>query len=306
VSVLAAGRCLGFAQNAAVVSLFAARATVVATEGTIDSAAVVQLDVEPAKAGLALHGMSGGPVLVGTPEKAVGIVRSHLPDPEDPAKPAGGAVFACPGSVIAEALGPQPPGPVRSAAELGELEGELAAKASTGDVDAAARLGELLFTAGRPEAEPWLRQAAEAGHAAAAFELGRHLEFTGRADEALPWFRRAATGGDVFGANTMGIRLRQQGRNDAALPWLEAAIEGGDAMAAHTMARILEDWGRADEALRWERFSAELGDVRAAYDLGRMLHERGQEDDARYWVGRGAAGGDPDAAALLEQLEAGG
>jgi tetratricopeptide (TPR) repeat protein len=296
------GRCLGFAVQAAQVGLFAATSSVAATEGRIGAAPVLQLDVEPAQAGLALHGLSGGPVLYGSPEEAIGVVRSHLPDPEDAGRPAGGVVFACPGSLVADALGPAPrTGDERH--DAGELEQELTQAAGAGDSAAAVRLAELLQETGRlEEAERWLRQAARGGYAAAQFALGRHLEATGRGEEALPWIRRAATGGSVPAANTLGIRLRQQGRDDAALPWLEAAVEGGDAMAAHTLARIYEDRDQSDEAERWERFSAGLGDIAAAYDLGRLLLRRRERDEALVWLQRSAASGDPNASRLLHEI----
>jgi hypothetical protein len=294
-------RCLGFPQDAEEISRFPEKVTVLDTEAEIEGARVLTLHGEAAAAGMALHGMSGSPVLLkGAQEEAVGLLRRHLPRIDDPEMPAGGKLFACPtalfsGAAILNAELPEE-------GEQGHIE-RLRSAAGLGDSGAAARLGHLLRARGEAEAEAWLEQAARAGDAAAAFALGRMLEQSQRGAEGRVWIRRAAMSGDIAAAATLGVRLRQEGRNDAAIDWLERATESGDAMAAHTLALIREEYGDLTEAERLQRYAAERGDPRAALSLARMLRER-DRDEAIYWLRR-AATVDPDAVRELEALGVG-
>lgn len=63
----------------------------------------IQLYTDESVAGLSLHGMSGGPVLVGqNPEGAVGLVRWNNPRPDAPELGVGGNFWACPIKLIVE------------------------------------------------------------------------------------------------------------------------------------------------------------------------------------------------------------
>ncbi|MFG2172052.1 trypsin-like serine peptidase [Streptomyces niveus] len=61
-----------------------------------DGAPVITLFCNQAAAGLALSGLSGGPVLVGRPERAVGVVRWQQPDGTHPHLATGGTFYATP------------------------------------------------------------------------------------------------------------------------------------------------------------------------------------------------------------------
>jgi hypothetical protein len=63
----------------------------------------IQLYSDEGAAGLSLHGMSGGPVLVGqNPEGAVGLVRWNNPRKDAPELGVGGSFWACPLKLIVE------------------------------------------------------------------------------------------------------------------------------------------------------------------------------------------------------------
>ncbi|MET9551797.1 serine protease [Streptomyces sp. NPDC006645] len=66
-----------------------------------DGAPVITLFCDQAAAGLALSGLSGGPVLAGRPERAVGVVRWQQPDGTHPHLATGGTFYATPTSDIA-------------------------------------------------------------------------------------------------------------------------------------------------------------------------------------------------------------
>ncbi|MET7995080.1 N-6 DNA methylase [Amycolatopsis sp. NPDC005232] len=67
---------------------------------TEDGASVIQLSSVDSIAGLSLHGLSGAPVLVGHPQKAVGVVRWNPRRINEPTLAAGAAIFATPSAVI--------------------------------------------------------------------------------------------------------------------------------------------------------------------------------------------------------------
>ncbi|WP_162834445.1 S1 family peptidase [Amycolatopsis circi] len=74
--------------------------TRVGARRTEDGASVIQLSSVDSVAGLSLHGLSGAPVLVGHPQKAVGIVRWNPRRVNEPTLAAGAAIFAAPAGVI--------------------------------------------------------------------------------------------------------------------------------------------------------------------------------------------------------------
>jgi hypothetical protein len=260
-------RALGFAREVPEATVLPAVATVAGTEGSVGGGRVLQLQAEAPAGGLSIKGLSGAPVLIGTPEQAAGLVRRQHVSPYDRSTPLGGVVFACPATLFAAAVELY----IRAGLDARGFEVDLLREQATrGSVEHSTMLGRMLRERGEDaQAEAWLRFAAEAGDASAAFNLGLLMEKLDNRSEAMVWFRRAASRGDVMAAATFGLRLRDQGRNDAALPWLEAAAEGGDPMGAHTLARVLEERGDP-RAIEWERFAAEAGDTLAAHELERM------------------------------------
>ncbi|MGP4021505.1 trypsin-like peptidase domain-containing protein [Saccharopolyspora sp. 5N708] len=64
------------------------------TQRSEDEAPVVELYCQEAAAGLALFGISGGPVLVGDAERAVGVARWQQSSADDPERASGGTFYA--------------------------------------------------------------------------------------------------------------------------------------------------------------------------------------------------------------------
>jgi SAM-dependent methyltransferase len=63
-------------------------------------ATVIQLSSRESAAGLSLHGLSGAPVLVGDPRRAVGVVRWNPESPDRPGIAAGGTIYAAPAAEV--------------------------------------------------------------------------------------------------------------------------------------------------------------------------------------------------------------
>lgn len=80
----------------AAVSPFTVSGEVTWLTGALGSARVLQLASREPAAELPLGGMSGAPVLVGQPLRAVGVIRWNSPREDKPELAAGGAVFATP------------------------------------------------------------------------------------------------------------------------------------------------------------------------------------------------------------------
>jgi SAM-dependent methyltransferase len=77
--------------------------TVIAPDSPMaDGSPGIELFCDSAAAGLSLHGLSGGPVLTGTPQRAVGLIRWNPEDPDQPDRSVGGLVFAAPARRILE------------------------------------------------------------------------------------------------------------------------------------------------------------------------------------------------------------
>ena len=65
-----------------------------------DGASVIQLSCRESAAGLSMHGLSGAPVLVGQPPKAVGIIRWNPPRADNAELAAGASLFAAPSKAV--------------------------------------------------------------------------------------------------------------------------------------------------------------------------------------------------------------
>ena len=81
-------------------SLFAISGEVTWLEGALGGVSVMQLASPESAAELSLHGMSGTPVLVGQPLRAVGVIRWNSPRHDRPELAAGGAAFATPAATV--------------------------------------------------------------------------------------------------------------------------------------------------------------------------------------------------------------
>jgi len=182
---------------------------------------------------------------------------------------------------------PYPP----AAVEL--REGALAARRE-GRWDAAEELFRQAFEAGHPVAaydvgsglldrgdqagaETWFRRAAEHGVPAAAFEVGYLEQRGGDLDEAERWYRRAAEGGHRSGILNLGVLLENRGDVPAALEFYQRAWELGEDRAAFNIGKIHDDNGKGDlaKAAEWYERAAERGNGGAAYNLGHVRHDQG-------------------------------
>jgi TPR repeat protein len=178
-------------------------------------------------------------------------------------------------------------------------ESELRRRAGAGDLEAMKELGDLLYDAVRePEAERWYREAAEAGHTPAAFNLGCLLSNTGEPPgtvEAERWLREAAARGYGPASAALGrIALRAKDYA-AAQSYLEAAERDGDVRARFSLAMVMKQLGRDAEAEALYRRAAAGGDLDAMFNLGVLLHERGDTEEAEQWYLRAVDRGDADA-----------
>lgn len=162
-----------------------------------------------------------------------------------------------------------------------------------GDFEAAYLQGVSLWVRGRKRSalRP-LRYAAEAGHADAAYKLGRVLTGPRREQERLAWQRRAAefardqeqpatkVAGYLFGA----------GQRAQARDVLRQAAGNGDADAAYRLAEILERGldtplsshrpAEPAEAERYYLIACELGHAGAHERLALMLLSAGRPEEA--------------------------
>jgi Trypsin-like peptidase domain len=319
-------RCLGFPVSAAFKEELGFLPVLATVTGEVTRDEARRISVRSIETGMKLdvQGLSGGPLIPRSGrEEAVGIMSRRLLDART-REHVGGVLFACPSHLVADK--PLLSRPVFDLRVPDSVDDEaLVSSAKAGDLRAATALGRTLRDSDDGEdAAAWLREAALAGSASAAYELGLAIDPDGaavktdpsRAQEALVWFRRAALAGDLYGAATMGVRLRQHAEHrkrpelkDASMPWLEDAAERGDPMAAHTLALNYEDRHRelqvrADLELAeaWHRFAAEQGDRRAAVFLGRLLKDDGRPGEAIVWLERSLP--DEWATSMLEELGA--
>jgi hypothetical protein len=96
-------RCMGY-PDVPGVDLTTSQGEIANPDGRIfDGIPAIQLFSKEAAASLSLYGMSGAPVLIGTTEAAVGIIRWNPPSEHDPELATGGVVFACPTRSVIQA-----------------------------------------------------------------------------------------------------------------------------------------------------------------------------------------------------------
>ena len=100
----------------------------------------------------------------------------------------------------------------------------------------------------KKQAAHWYRQAAEAGHANAQYNLAVML-FNG---DGIPQDK------------------------EQAMDWYRKSAEQGFMRAQHNLADILKDNGNREEALIWFRRAAEQGSMESKYDLALTLLNNGK------------------------------
>jgi TPR repeat protein len=167
---------------------------------------------------------------------------------------------------------------------------------------AAYELGLGLFDRGADaEATEWCRRAAEQGVAAAAFEVGFVHQRAGELTEAERWYRRAADGGHVDGALNLGNLLKKRGERAEAIEAYERAWEGGSEKAAFNLGYMYDDGGNGDlaAAAEWYERAASKGDARATHNLGSVRGDQGDTAAQNELWRRAAELGHPKSAYAL-------
>jgi TPR repeat protein len=167
---------------------------------------------------------------------------------------------------------------------------------------AAGYLGVVLQEQGRPEAEGWLRRAANERNPHALDALGRLLAEQGKQDEAMDLFRRAADAGSAVGAADLAAQLELRGDVEGALTAYRRAAHRGASSAARRLSKLLLQRGEEDEGISWVRRAAVAGDLDAANELGELLRSRGDTIQARAWLEHAAHRGYAPAAYHLGTL----
>jgi TPR repeat protein len=181
-------------------------------------------------------------------------------------------------------------------------------------------LGGLLFgappCAADPPAPASLQHRAEAGDAAAQFELALQL---GRGEGAEPdplaavgWLARAAAGGHAEAQWMLGSLLLRDAddaeQREAALAWLQRAADQGRVEALVELGVHLHDSGDGAAALEQFRRAAASGEAALQFNLGLMLRdgELGAPDpaEALRWFRAAAVQGHAEAQAALGTMYA--
>jgi Trypsin-like peptidase domain/Eco57I restriction-modification methylase len=131
------------------VSPFTVSGEIVSISGSLAGKRALQLRCHEPAAGLSMHGMSGAPVLVGQPQRAVGILRWNPPSTERPELAMGGTALATPSSAVLDRwpqLGPARPA---DAADLGRIVRRLAQRRrGRSAAEIRARIWQLLIAGG--------------------------------------------------------------------------------------------------------------------------------------------------------------
>jgi TPR repeat protein len=154
--------------------------------------------------------------------------------------------------------------------------------------------------------ESWLRQAALAGDAQAAYRLGDYCIRNGLLPpnyaDAAAWYRRAGEAGHNGAARALSSLYLTgagvpQDKNEAAR-WLRGAAEAGDTISQVDLANlVLEGGGAPEDPSRiagWFQEAAAAGDLVAAFNLGvcfaKGIGVERDEGQAVSWLRRAAEG----------------
>jgi len=207
----------------------------------------------------------------------------------------------------------------------GERLTDLEAAAGAGNPVAAYKRGMAALSGiggagkGAETAARWFRQAADSGHAWAAYRLGEmYRRGTGvprNLELALNYLNGAAQARQPLAANTLGVMTLNGeaiGKDSAqAAQWFTIAAEQGVADSQYNLALLTfqGDGVRQNlyNALQWMRAAAANGSTKAQTAIGRLymtgLDTMGQDiKEAKKWLGMAADKGDPEAQKLLSEL----
>ena len=173
-----------------------------------DGSRGIELMCWPSMAGLSLHGLSGAPVLTGSPQKAIGLIRWNPQNTEYPELAAGALVYAAPAALILDRW-PE----LSAAANMPELLRRLADPSSARDVPTVYANVRALLLAGDlslneddlrtlpapAEGTSWLL-AVDAGQAIIRVERDLSSSEIGEQELAEAVIRRAAQAGRRYAA----------------------------------------------------------------------------------------------------------
>jgi TPR repeat protein len=174
------------------------------------------------------------------------------------------------------------------------------------------QLGRALDAAGDAEgAVARYREAADAGHIAALYDLGTHLQ-SGKGvakdiDEAIRLYKDAAGRNDLYSATRLGVLYRDgigvERDIRTAVDWLVKAARGGHTFAYNHLGYMYLEGNGVEKdyerAYRLFEASANAGDVYGFNNMGQM-YERGafvaaDPSQAIVWYEKAARGGQPQA-----------
>jgi len=170
------------------------------------------------------------------------------------------------------------------AEDAGKCEEWMTKAAEGGEPRAQRRLGELMLKKSERDTAAglqWLRKAADAGDAVAAFDLGTVFDgesprFTEDDTQAFQWFLKAAQEGLAVAQYNAGLDYAK-GKGvatdlEASRKWIEKAATQGNPFAMFTLGSIyVEEVGvphNGEEAVRWFAKSALAGNMDAQTYLG--------------------------------------
>jgi TPR repeat protein len=140
----------------------------------------------------------------------------------------------------------------------------------------------------QPEADKWLRQAADAGNVDAMVAMGGRAVGTDRTDEAHRWLSAAAASGApnaLFNYGLLLVHYAQRAEEGMEL-WRRAA-EQGHALAALNLGNLSYRMERGGDAERWFRRGADLGNAQSMFNLAMVLSATGRALEAAQWHQRG-------------------
>ncbi|WP_405860459.1 tetratricopeptide repeat protein [Streptomyces sp. NBC_01515] len=130
--------------------------------------------------------------------------------------------------------------------------------AAAGRREVAVSLGVLLSRWRDSEADVWLRHAAAWGEARGAGELGLYLSWQPEpdAEKIILLLQQAACAGDATAAHNLGACMVEEDRFDEAMELYRQALDGGVTDAERSIAELLELQGKSAEAQDWYRRAA--------------------------------------------------
>lgn len=104
----------------------------------------------------------------------------------------------------------------------------------------------------------WIRKAAAAGYARAQYQLGYMYFVDGKTDEAVEWSKAAALQGHAGAQTNLFVHYRNNNEPARALEWGEKAMKQGDARAYYLVGQLYFNGGEGvaqDYARAFEYFS---------------------------------------------------